>query len=310
MNNVEWVTAEATAADGVLKTMEPAVATFVRVKNKGTSAVNADITAFSVSTSYDAGTVTAEYSTRLGVWSGNGISYAIDGNMKTRYYSSNSTIVGDYVQVNYANAFPLYDLKICYAVNPKGIAEGVDGFAATKLEVSSDGTNWEQIGNIIEDENYVVETIDGQQVASVKFNAQGKVVKNIRFSAAEASDNWIQVYEVLCNLNPVALVESSFDIYDTTNLYDLDFNTFVSADSIQEGDYLTYKLTAYTDIESLTIMQDEDQICGAAVSVKKADGSWAEIGTLDERMTMLPVNGIITEVKLEFDPEKPGAKDL
>lgn len=307
LNGVIWESMETTVENGVLKTTGSAIAAYVRAFNKGTSAVNAAIKNFRVSTAYDPGSPTA--STNMGTWETNNIRNAVDGNIKTKYWSNSASNVNDYVRVDFENEFPLYDLKICYGVDPKGVDVGLDGFGITRLEVSTDGTNWKQIGADKSKDSYVVETINGQEVASVKFNAQGETVRNIRFTAVQPNgEQWVQVYEVFYNQNPVTLSEASFDVYDITYLYDGNFNTFVSTDSVKAGDYLTYKMTTHTNIEALTIIQDPDRLCGAAVSVRKLDGTWKEIGSLDEQVSVLDVNDSITEVKMSFDPEKPAPR--
>ncbi len=315
VNGVSWETAEteieqgetpaakAASEDSALKTTVPVLASYVRAVNKGASELAVTIRNFNASTRFDAGRLTA--STNLRTYENYNIQNAVDGNMATKFYSYGGANTSNYIRVDMEHKIPLYDLKICYAVNPKGVSEGVDGFAATKLEISADGTNWEQIGSAIDYVNYDMETIDGQQVASVKFNAGGKVVNHIRFSAAKSSGNWVQVYEVLYNQNPAVLAEASFDVYDIGKLYDSNFSTAVAPDSIEEGDYLTYKLTSYTNVESITVLQDAEQLCGAKVSVKNFDGTYSEIGALDERVNIFEVNNSITEVKFSFDPEKP-----
>lgn len=75
---------------------------------------------------------TAEAATDLGTYGSYRISNAVDGNMRTKFYSSSGTSVGSYVRVDLKKSIPLYDLKICYAPNPKGLQEGVDGLRQPK----------------------------------------------------------------------------------------------------------------------------------------------------------------------------------
>ena len=311
LNGIEWETAEATVEEGVLKVSTPVAAAYVRAVNKEDEEIEVNITKFKATMVYSLGTVSA--TTNLGTYQYYSISRAVDGNMSTQYYSDSAPAAGSNVQVDLGKTIPLYDLKICYGVNPKGVSYGVDGFASTKVELSLDGVSWEQLGDVIEDDNYVAETISGQSVASVSYNAEGKSTRYIRITNMESNaENWVQIFEVLYNEtapdagdDTVILAESSFETTDISNLYDGDITTSVTVRNITNGDYLTYKMTTITDVGALTIVQDRESICGAKVSVKDVDGNWTDIGSLDEQISILAVNKTITEVKLSFDEEKP-----
>lgn len=306
LNGIEWTDAETTADETTLKTTSPVAATYVRAVNTGDTALDVQISTFRASVIYSIGTVTA--TTDLGTYSSYRISNAVDGRMSTKYYSDSGTSAGSYVRVDLQKAIPLYDLKICYAPNPKGLQEGVDGFKATKLEVSTDAVTWTTIGDIIPYTDYVIETIDGQTVASVSYNAEGTMARYIRFSAAESYDNWIQVYEVLYNKSvsnigddKVTLADATFQVNNIENLYDCDLTTSATANNISEGDSLSMQMTAITNVGKLTIVQDAASLCGASVSIKKTNGRWAKVGTLDQQVNSFDINKKITAVKLTFD---------
>lgn len=306
LNGISWTDAQSSAEEGLLKADSPVAAAYVRVINTEEEAVDVQISSFTAAVIYSIGTVTA--TTDLGTYGSNYISNAVDGRMSTRFYSDSGTSAGSYVRVDLQKAIPLYDLKICYAPNPKGLQEGVDGFKSTIVEVSTDAVTWTQVGDIIPYTDYVVETIEGQQVASVSYHAEGTMARYIRFSAAESYGNWIQVYEVLYNKtvsnigdDTVTLAEASFDAANLESLYDGDLTTAVTSNSVSGGDTLNMQMTSITDVGSLTIVQDVEHICGAVVSVKNLDGSWTEVGTLDEQVNIFDVDKTITDVKLSFD---------
>ena len=306
LNGIDWVDAQTEVQDGVLKSTEAVTAAYVRVKNRTEEAVKVQVSDFMAAIVYSIGT--AEAATDLGTYGSYRISNAVDGNMRTKFYSSSGTSVGSYVRVDLKKSIPLYDLKICYAPNPKGLQEGVDGFKATKVEVSTDAVTWKQIGDIIPYTDYTLETLEGQSVASVSYNAEGEMARYIRFSATESYENWIQVYEVLYNKSvsnigddSVDLVDASFDVQGAENLYDGDLQTAAEASGITAGDTLTFPMTAITNVKDLTIVQDKDTICSAAVSVKDVDGNWTEVGKLDKQVNSFKVDSRISEVKLTFD---------
>lgn len=311
LDGINWTIAESKVVkDGVLKTNTPVAAAYVRVVNKDTSEINTNIAKIKVALVYSLGKITA--ATDLSTYGNNSISNAVDGKMNTKFYSSAGAAVGSYVRVDLGKSIPLFDLKICYAPNPKGLEAGVDGFARTKVEVSTDALTWTQVGDLVHYLDYVIESIDGQTVASVSYNAEGEMARYIRFSTTEAYDNWVQVYEVLYNKtvnnigdDTVSLADANFDVKNINNLCDGDLTTALTADSINDGNYLTYKLTNITNVSDLMFVQDKENICDAKVSVKDVEGNWKEVGSLSEQINNITINGVITEVKLSFDSSKP-----
>lgn len=310
LNGIEWKKADTKVVEGVLKTSEPVGAAYVRVMNKSDQAITIHINELKAIIVYSLGEVTA--TTDLSTYQNNYIANAVDGNFSTKFYSSAGSTLGSYVRVDFGKAIPLYDLTIYYSPNPKGIEKGVDGFKKTKLEISTDGVTWKQIGDVINYLDYTIETVSGVNVASAKYNAEGEMARYIRFSAAEAYDNWVQVYEVeynkaVSNIGDanVPLVDANFEIENAEYLYDGDLSTAMTAQNVKDGDYLAYKTTTITNVGKLMIVQDADNLCGAAVSVKTTEGKWKQIGALDTQVTELTVDDVITEIKFTFKVGNP-----
>jgi hyaluronoglucosaminidase len=310
INGIVWKDVESTIEDGTLKATVDATATYVRVVNKTSNSIDITIDSMILSPVYNTGNKTVE--TDLGTYGNNVIANALDGNINTKFYSSAGATVGSYVRVDLGKEIPLYDTAIYYAGNPKGPAHGIDGFAATKMEISTDGVSWTQIGDIIKDENYQSKTVEGQLVSEAAFNADGQMARYIRFSATESSDNWVQVFEIPFNKTVDNLGDDSIDIIDTTittgnvsNLYDRDLTSAFAPDSVVDEDTLTYAMTSITNVGRLMIMQDPTSICNATVSVKDAEGNWSDIGTLDKGTNTFDVNKTILEVKLTFHANNP-----
>ena len=310
INGITWEDVESTIEAETLKATVDATATYVRVVNKTTDSIDVTIDNIVVAPMYNTGVKTVE--TDLGTYGNDVIDNAFDGNINTKFYSSAGATVGSYIRVDLGKEIPLYDTAIYYAGNPKGPEHGIDGFAATKMEISTDGVSWTQIGDIIKDENYQSKTVEGQLVSEAAFNADGQMARYIRFSATESSDNWVQVFEIPFNETVDNLGDDSIDIVDTTiatgnvsNLYDRDLTSAFAPDSVVDGDTLTYAMTSITNVGRLMIMQDPSAICNATVSVKDIEGNWSDIGTLDKGTNTFDVNKTILEVKLTFHEGNP-----
>ena len=163
---------------------------------------------------YNVGVMKAE--TDLGTYEGT-MANTIDGNIHTKFYSSAGATVGSYARVDLGKEIPLHDVAINFAGNPKGLQEGVDGFFTTKLEISTDGVTWIEIGEPINYLDYTDKTIDGQQVFAAEFNAEGQMARYIRFSATEDSDNWVQIFEITFNETEGMLGDDTIDVASSTS---------------------------------------------------------------------------------------------
>ena len=310
INGLTWTDCNSEVDGSTLKANIDATATYIRVINKNTNNIDISIEKMIVAPVYNTGVKSV--STDLGTYGNDVIANAFDGNVHTKFYSSAGATVGSYIRVDLGKEIPLYDTAIYYAGNPKGPAYGIDGFAATKMEISTDGVSWKQVGDIIKDENYESKTVDGQLVSVVQFNANGEMARYIKFSATESSENWVQVFEIPFNETVDNLGDDSVDIIkttitsgDTSNLYDRDLTSAFAPESVNDGDTLNYAMTSITNVGKLMIMQDPNAVCNATVSVQDVDGNWSDIGTLDKGTNTFDVNKQIVEMKLTFHNGNP-----
>lgn len=306
LNGVEWTDAETTVEGNVLKATDRLPAAYVRVVNKTDSAVDVNIAKFGVKPVYKAQNISA--TTDLRQYENYVIGNVIDDNMATKFYSAAGATAGSHITLDLGQAIPFYDAKICFATNPKGAANGLDAFYATKMEISEDGVTWTQIGDSIADDDYAQETIDGVDTSTASFNAAGKMARYVRFTATESGDNWVQVYEIFYNQSQeaagndeVLLVNSTFETGDGRYLYDGDLTTAFEPEEVEAGDTLNYALTTQTEAGNLVVVQDAENISNATVSVKKYDGTWEDVGTLDKEVNEIAVNKGILEVQFKFD---------
>lgn len=307
LNGITWTTAPTTVSGNEMKTKSTISAAYVRVMNPSENDFNLKLKQILVKPIYALGELSA--TTDLRAYQGT-MKDTIDGNLDTEFYSSAGATVGSYARLDLGKAIPLFDASIYFAANPKGLDHGVDGFAETKMEISTDGANWKQIGTPISYDKYefVQKNSDNKSIYKAAFNANGEMARFIRFSATKASDNWVQIFEMPVNQTVKNLGDAAVMLVDTTmpggiasNIYDGDLSTAYEPTSVKANDTLTYKLTTITSVEDLMIVQDSQAISNALVSVKDLDGKWSEIGKLDKGYNKFNLRKDILEVKLTFD---------
>ena len=261
---------------------------------------------------------TSSVSTNMGTYNGESITNAMDGNFSTKYYSSSGSSVGSYIQVDLGSEITLFDAKVHFGGNPN-IAGNVDGFAATKLQVSSDGQTWKNVNETITSEDYRLEA--GKY--TVKFVCDGVGARYLRFVADAASDNWVQVYEIEINKamddnviryadekgdgidvfypNEDYINGSSVSITASHLLDDGDIQSGPTFYDVKANEALVYPMSVITNVKTLTMIQNGNKLSNASVSVLDVNGQWNDIGVLDEAFKDFEINAKILAVKLVFN---------
>ena len=241
--------------------------------------------------------------TNLGTYGSDAISNAMDGDMNTRYYSSSGANTDSYIQVDFGKTIPVLDATIYFGGSPRAgeMGSDIDGFARTKLEVSTDGSTWQQVGQSVANTDY--KEVSGKYAASIETG--GVSARYIRFMTEEASEKWLQVYEIELNrsidTNAVRFVEGSAEAVQSNYLDDSNLATAPVLNNVKENDTLIYPANTITDVGTLLLYQDSDCISNAQVSVELTDGTWKDIGVFDRTLTEFTVNRTILAVKLTFD---------
>lgn len=307
LNGIDWLAAPTVIVDNVIKTQSTLSAAYVRIVNKIDSNIHLQMQQLLVKPVYALGVLSA--TTDLRTYQGT-MGNTVDGNIDTQFYSSAGATIGSYARVDLGKEIPLFDASIYFAANPKGIAQGVDGFAETKMEISTDGANWKQIGIPIgyEQYEYVQQNAANKEIYKASFHANGDMARFIRFCATKASDNWVQIFEMPVNQSVNNLGDASVSLVDTTmlggttsNLHDGDLSSAYEPTSVRANDTLTYKLTTTTSVETMMIVQDEKAISNALVSIRGLDKTWVDIGNLDKNYNTFKIRKDIVEIKLTFD---------
>ncbi len=240
-----------------------------------------------------------DVSTNMGTYQNYSIANAADSNMESKYYSDNVTNVGDYIQIELDVEAPIYDASVYFGGDPHRAA--IDGFRGMKLQVSKDGEVWRDAGEAVLDSKYSV--VGGKYHAEL--NGNGARGKYIRFTATEAGDSWVQVYEIKLNetidTNAVKYTEGTVTIGQSNYLDDGKLETAPNIYNVKDGDTLIYPMTTVTNVKTIGVYQEAGTGSTAGVSVQYADGTWAEVGELDSTWNQFEINDTLLAVKFTFD---------
>ena len=237
---------------------------------------------------------------------------AVDGNTSTKYWSDAPASNGDYFQVDLGTVVPVGTASILFGGNPKGAANGIDGFSSTRLQISEDGAVWETVGEDLPVASYESVTSGSNTQAKASFEVGGKKARYVRFVAAQAHDsNWIQVYEIDVQQSGSTGGNTALNIGSTNtagnigSLCDVNLHTAFTVETPAEGDYVIYNLSAITSVKTLQILQSG--VSNAKVSVQTYDGNWKEAGTLDAENKSFDINERIKAVRLDLSAGEAAA---
>ena len=101
-------------------------------------------------------------------------------------------------------------------------------------------------------------------------------------------DGGIDVYKRQMGDHVVKLTDSNTDGLHA-KVCDQDITTAFAPTGIEDGDYLTYQMSRINNVADLIVVQDPNNISEAKVSVKDINGTWREVGILDNQVVTLPV---------------------
>ena len=294
------------------------LARYLRFSTTQDHDTNAQIYEIKTNLTLDAASASPSVSSNMPVYQTNTISNALDRNMSTKFYSSRGSEENDYIQVDFGSDIVLYDTRIYFNGNPN-VYGAVDGFAETQLQVSSDLSTWDNVGTPLSKEAYKI--IDEKYVAS--FILDGISARYLRFVATQASDSWVQVFEIEYNNamddntiryadevgegvnelypNEDYINHSTVTIAHSNLLDDGDIYTGPTITNVDANDVLIYPTNVITSVETLTMVQDATTISNAQVHVLTTEGTWIEKGIFDEPVKQFDVQDQILAVKLTFD---------
>lgn len=238
-------------------------------------------------------------------WADNTPAKAVDGDLKTKYWSDSPASDGDYFQVDLGRSVPIGSASIIFGANPKGVENGVDGFLSTKLQVSADGETWEECGTPVTTDDLISWSENSTTYAKAVLSGEGKTARYIRFTAVEAhEENWIQVYEV--SVDQSGTTPDTMPSFGETNteasvgsLCDGSLDTAFELADPQEGDYVIYNLSAITSVKDLVIVQSA--ISNGRLSVQNYDGTWEEVDILDAASNVTELSRRIKAVRIDFE---------
>lgn len=229
------------------------------------------------------------------------LSYAIDGDLTTKFYSKGRP-TNPFVTLDYGSVINFYDVSIAFARTAK--SNSIDGFVNTKIETSLDGVTWTSVSVVNKDKYKAEDTVFRASV--LLENAKGRY---LRFSDTNTtSTNWVQIYDICVNRtltqDRVFYTEGTASLTYVNNLFDNDLSTGAFMQNVKKNDTLIIPMTDFNSVESITLWQSAASLGSAILYVQNMEGEWRAVGGLSREVNYFSVKDTIKAIKLLFNGEK------
>lgn len=254
-------------------------ARYIRIINKSDSSLNFDLTNLSVELNkFEEPKVTHNYSS---VYSGS-VENINDGRLDSKVWFGQTQDEGKYVQLDLGGIVDIENIALVI-----GDGEG-DYFREGNLQVSIDGENWENVfsfENGSREQNFPTHEVPYRYRRVNDINKQGRYVRLISTRSRNA---WLALNEIIVNegIESEATKNPAFDAtpqgdigQEVYRIADNKLASFYTPDGEAVEGELLYRLSDYTNVGELVILQNPDAISNAKVEIRDLDG-WHEVGNL------------------------------
>ena len=299
-NGVEWVEGNK-ATEG----------RYIRVINKGNENVTFNLDKLSVKLDkFEDPKITHNYPK---VHNGK-IDDLFDKNLQTKVWFGGPQKNGSYVQIDLGGVVDVDKIDLVIGDSEK------DYFRNGNLEVSLDGIKWETVESInggTRETNFPTLKAPYRYRTVSGINKKARYVRLISNTENKA---WFAINEILINdgvensntTNPALVANPEGAIGNSSDMvFDKKLATFYTPEGDSLDGELTYKLSDYTDVGELIILQGPSGISNANVEVRDLNG-WHKIGTLSKSYNHFNISRFenALEVKLSWSEAKPVINEI
>ncbi|MGL5380029.1 beta-N-acetylglucosaminidase domain-containing protein, partial [Clostridium sp.] len=242
------------------------------------------------------------------VYSGD-IKNIFDKRLESKVWFGAAQSANNYVKLDLGGVIDIETLDLIISDSEK------DYFREGNIQISLDGENWETVGGFkggSREENFPTLKPPYRYKTVENINKKGRY---IRLISTKNSNAWLALNEILVNGGKEELVNQNpaFEVKPQgESNASIDFtidnklSTFYTPGGNEKEGELLYKISNYTDIGELIILQSPTGISNANVEVRDING-WNTVGSLSESYNSFNLSKFenVLEVKLTWTEEKP-----
>ena len=243
-----------------------------------------------------------------GIYSGS-IESVFDKKLESKVWFNSAQGKDKYVQVDLGGVVDIDKIDLVIGDSEK------DYFRNGNLEISLDGEKWEVIDEITgesREANFPTLKAPYRYRTTEGIN---KRARYIRLISKNNSNAWLALNEILINdginidtntsLSLIAKPEGELS-NTSESVIDKKLSTFYTPAGEALGGELLYRLSDYSEVGELIILQGPTGISNASVQIRDLDG-WHEIGTLSNSYNYFDTSNLnnVLDVKLVWNGIKP-----
>ncbi|WP_171686528.1 beta-N-acetylglucosaminidase domain-containing protein [Paenibacillus planticolens] len=229
-----------------------------------------------------------------------------DGNLDAKVWFGGKQSTGKFVQVDLGGVVNVQNAAVVI-----GDGEG-DYFRKGDLQLSVDGTTWETIHSFNNPGDRSLNFPDHEVPYRYKrVQVANKPARYIRLISTANNEAWLALNEIIVNegldkpgtelpafqVNPQG--DTGKEAFYTT---DHKLSTFYTPKGDAKPGYLNYKLSKFTEVSQVIILQNPTSISNAEVSVRDGNG-WHQAGTLSQSYNAINTANYehVLEVRIQWN---------
>lgn len=281
-------------------------AAYIRLINKGEEDIHFDLTTLQIS--YQKFTEPVVSHNYEGVYQGN-LSAIFDGKIDGKVWFNGRQTPGRYVKVDMGGIVRVQNAGI--VIND---GEG-DYFRQGDLQLSLDGVNWETIHTFSNPKD--ISKNFPEHVAPYRYlrvEVDNKPARYIRLYTTVDNAGWLALNEIFVNEgiekpemdNPaIQAVPQGKSGNEVAKAIDGQIATFYTQEGDSSSGNLNYKMSRYTELDQIRILQSPSSLSDAKVSIRDTEG-WHEAGQLNQTYNIIDTSSFdfVLEMKLEWPSGK------
>lgn len=281
-------------------------ARYIRLINKGKNEVAFDLDRLSVSLNkFVEPNIIHNYS---GIYNGD-IKNIFDGKLESKVWFSDAQNENKYVQLDLGGIIDVENISLVIGDSEK------DYFREGNLQISLNGEMWQTIGSFnggSREDNFPTHKAPYRYRKLDNINQQARYVRLI---STKNSNAWFALNEIIINEgiesqtsgNPAFEVNPDGNVRNTVELViDNKLSTFYTPKGDSNKGSLLYKLSDYTGVGELIILQGPTAISNGNIEIRDLDG-WHKIGNLSSSYNSFNTNKFanVLDIRITWDGVKP-----
>lgn len=235
----------------------------------------------------------------------------VDGDLSTNVWTSVNQAAGQFIEVDLKKTVSLDSLALFMSEQRPRLYHGT-------IKASADGRTWREIFTVDASND---DTVIENSMRVARHAGDGQPARYLRIDITDSAKEeptehsaFLNLFELLVNGGGNAEGDPRFSgspAGDFALAADNDLSTFYQSASPDSAGYVEMQITENNSLDSLLILQDPQEISGAAVEIRTEKG-YQTIGTLDQGATEFDLKKAdpVLSVRISWENKAPSLFEI